>query len=274
MRAANARRIVNSGIGESGILAKLRRPCFRQFLHFRFRPEMQAARRARLDASRLEAYRHAVIAQRALENFARRRTEFWNIERTARHAIAAADAVRFLEINDSVGILHDGAIRRASRQAARIFAVHALIFAHQQHHAAVFALVLVELDQVPVIPRRLGHGLVGVVESGFAEGVAVPFQAGHFAGFAADACGGVHQLADLDIRDSPRRPGHVPACPEIRIISVEAWLIVAPYAFSTFTRKPLDSGVWAFGSVTVGVSKFAGVRAFLPSSSSIPRKPW
>ena len=120
-----------------------------------------------------------------------------------RHAIAATDAVRFLEIDDSVGILHDGCVRRTRRQAARIFAVHALVFAHQQHHAAVFALVFVELDQVPVIPCRFRHRLVGVVERGFAERVTVPFQARHFARFAADARGRIHQLADLELAVQP-----------------------------------------------------------------------
>ena len=83
-------------------------------------------------------------------------------------------------------------------QAAGLFAVHALIFAHEQHHGAVIALMLVELDEVPIVPGRFRHGLVRIVEGGFAEGVAVPFEARDFAGFAADAGGGVHQLADLE----------------------------------------------------------------------------
>ena len=159
---------------------------------------MQAAGGTGLDARRFEAYRDAIIAQRAFENLVRGRAELGNVERAARDAIAAADAMGFLEIHDAVGVLDDRGIRGARLQAAGIFAVHALIFAHQQHHAAVFALVLIELDKVPVIPGRFRHGLVRIVESGFAEGVAVPFQAGYFAGFAADAGGGVHQLADLE----------------------------------------------------------------------------
>ena len=75
--------------------------------------------------------------------------------------------------------------------------MHALIFAHQQHHAAVVALVLVELDQVPVVPLRLRHGLVAVVEVGLAEAVSVPFQTGDFARFAANAGCGIDHLADL-----------------------------------------------------------------------------
>ncbi len=201
-------------------------------------------------------------------------SEFRNVERAAGHAISAADAIRLLEIDDAVGILNDGGVRRTSREAARIGAVHALVFAHQQHHAAVGALVFVELDQVPVIPCRLRHRLVGVVKRGFGERVTVPFQAGHFAGFAADAGGGVHQLADLEFavqtwrRERPRRGRKF----GLSLLPPGSWSV--PYAFSTFTRKPLDSGVWAFGSVTAGVSKFAGVRAFLPSSSSMPRNPW
>ena len=128
---------------------------------------METAGGARLDARRFEPHRHAVIAQRALEDFARRRTEFRNVEWAACHAISATDAVRFLEIDDAVGILDDGGVGWACGQATRIGAVHALILAHQQHHGAVFALMFVELDQVPVIPCRLRHRLVAVIKSGF-----------------------------------------------------------------------------------------------------------
>ena len=61
---------------------------------------------------------------------------------------------------------------------------------------AVFALVLVEEDQVPIVPARLRHRLVGVAEDGFAEGEIVPLHASDFAGFAADAGGGVDEFAD------------------------------------------------------------------------------
>ncbi len=75
--------------------------------------------------------------------------------------------------------------------------MHALVFAHKQRDAAVFALVLVELDQVPVIPLCLRHGLVAVVEDRVGERVPVPLETGHFAGLAADAGGSVNQFADL-----------------------------------------------------------------------------
>src|SRR5579862_1975954 len=111
---------------------------------------MQAANRARFDAGRLESNRDAIIAERAFEDFARFRTEFRNVEGTAGHAITATDAILFLKIDDPVRVLHDGGIGRACGEAAWILTMHALILTHQQHEAAIFALVLVELDQVPV----------------------------------------------------------------------------------------------------------------------------
>src|SRR5271165_2939610 len=102
---------------------------------------MQAARRAGLDAGRFEPHRNAVVAQRALKDFARWWIEFRNVEWAPSHAISATDAIRLLEIDDAVGILNDGGVRRAGREAARVCAMHALVFAHQQHHGAVGALV-------------------------------------------------------------------------------------------------------------------------------------
>ena len=122
--------------------------------------------------------------------------ELGNVERAAGDAISAADAVLLLEIDDAVGVLHDGAVGGAGAQAAGIGAVHALILAHQPHQRAVFALMLVELDQVPVIPPRLRHRLVGVVETLSPKRHIVPLHARHFARLAADAGRGVDQLAD------------------------------------------------------------------------------
>src|SRR5260370_25343493 len=62
-------------------------------------------------------------------------------------------------------------------------------------------------------------------------------------------------------------PGAGPAWPEILTISSVAWLIVVAYAFSSLTRKPLNSGVCALGSFTVCASKFTIVLSFLPASS-------
>ncbi len=143
MRSANSRGVVHAGIGKAGLIAKLSRARFGEFLHFALRSEMQAARWARLDARGFEPLAHAIIAERALENLARRRTELRNIERASGHAVAAADAVRFLKVHDAVGVLHDGTIGRTRDQASRLRAMHALILAHEQHQAMIGILVLV-----------------------------------------------------------------------------------------------------------------------------------
>src|SRR5499427_10294845 len=83
----------------------------------------------------------------------------------------------------------DGAISGTRRETAGLGAVHALVLAHEPQQRAVFALVLIEKDKVPVIPARLRHGLIRVVEDGFAKRQVVPFHAGYFASFAAYAGG-------------------------------------------------------------------------------------
>ena len=56
--------------------------------------------------------------------------------------------------------------------------------------------MFVEEDQVPIIPARLRHGLVGIVENGGRKGHIVPLDARNLASFAADAGGGVNQFAN------------------------------------------------------------------------------
>src|SRR4029077_16304943 len=152
-----------------------------------------------LDARRLEPLRNAAIPQPAFENFRLRLAKFWNFKGTARHGIAAPDSIGFLKIRNAVRVLPDGAVGWASDQASRLLAVHALILAHQQLHSAVLALVFVELDQIPVIPRRLRHRLVAVVECSFGERISVPFQTRYFASLAADTRGCVYELADPEL---------------------------------------------------------------------------
>src|SRR5256884_5478103 len=118
------------------------------------------------------------------------------VEWAAGNAVTAADAVGLLEVHDAVGVLDDGPIGGTRRETTRGGAVHALVFSHQPHERAVFPLVLVEQDQGPVIPARLRHGLVGVVENGLAKRRIVPFHAGDFTSFAADAGGGVDEFRD------------------------------------------------------------------------------
>src|SRR5258708_145672 len=128
--SVDARRIVYAGLFDAVIVAKLLGASLRQILHVVFGSKMQAAGRAGFNTRRFQSLAHPVHAKRALEHLLGGGIEFGNIEWTAADAISAANAVLLLKIHDAVRILHDRAIRGASRQAARISAVHALIFAH------------------------------------------------------------------------------------------------------------------------------------------------
>ena len=109
--------------------------------------------------------------------------------------VLAADAVLLLEVDDAVRVLHDRAVGRTGAQAAGVRAVHALVLAHEPHRQPRLA-VLGEPDQVPVVPLRGRHRLVGVVEGGHLERQVVPFQARHLARLAADAGGDVDVLGN------------------------------------------------------------------------------
>src|SRR5215472_13088419 len=90
-----------------------------QILHVIFSTKVQAPSRTRLDACRLEAFTDAISAQRAFVDTLGDVIQLGNIERTARDAIAAADAVILLEIHNTVRILHNRAVRRTSFKATR-----------------------------------------------------------------------------------------------------------------------------------------------------------
>src|SRR5947207_5415696 len=123
------------------MLAKLFRAPFGKELHILLAAEVQTARRAGLDARRLESFADAIRAKRTLENAMGLGIHLRNVERASGDAVAAANAIGLLEIDDAIGVLHDGAVRRTRRQAAGLRAMHALVFAHQPHQRAVFAFV-------------------------------------------------------------------------------------------------------------------------------------
>ena len=197
VRAANRVGVVDTRVFESRHIAQLRGPLFGQELHIVLGAKVQAARRTRLDAGGFQASSYSVRAQGTLVNLLGVGIELRNIERTTGDTELAADTVFLLKIDDAVLVLHDGAVGRTGPQAARIGAVHALMLAHQPGKAAVGVLIFVELDQVPVIPVGVGHGLVGIVEVGLLERHIVPLHASYLTGLATDAGGGVNQLANL-----------------------------------------------------------------------------
>src|ERR1035437_8170283 len=186
MGPADALRIVHARVFVGGVLAELRRAPFAKIFHVILRTEVQAARRASLYTGRFQPGAHAIGAQGALKDLLRRWIKFRNVEWASGNAVLAPNAIVLVEIDDAVLILHDGPIRRACRQASGIRAVHALVFTHQPAEGAVVGGVLVKANQVPVIPRRIGHGLVGVIESSWMEGISVPLQACHLTRLAPD----------------------------------------------------------------------------------------
>src|SRR5438046_6055902 len=98
------------------MLAKLLRTIAREIQHVFLAAEVQASRRTRFDACRFEPFAHAVRAQRALEDTIGLGVHFWNVERASRDAVAAANTVGLLKIDDAVGVLHDSPVRGTCRQ--------------------------------------------------------------------------------------------------------------------------------------------------------------
>ena len=205
--AADAGRVIDAGVRKVVVIVELLRALIGKRLHVVLGAEVQTAGRAGLDARGLEALAHAIRAERALVDALGMRIEFRNVEGATRDAVATADTFVLLKIHDAVRVLDNRAVRGAGGQAARLGAVHALVLAHEPLESAVIAFVLVELDEVPVVPARFRHGLVSIVEDGFGEGQLIPLDASDLAGLAADAGGRVHELA-YDFFALRARAGH------------------------------------------------------------------
>src|ERR1041384_417949 len=197
VRAADRLRIVHACIRESRHIAKLRRASFSQLFHLVFGAEVQTSGGTGFYTGGLEPGPNSIGAQRTLEDFLGRRVEFRNVERAARNTVLTADTVLLIEVDDAVGVLNNRAVSGTRAQAARIGAVHALVLAHEPHQGSVFTFVLVELDQVPVVPFGRGHRMVSIIEGRLAERIGIPFDAGDLASLAADARRRIHELADL-----------------------------------------------------------------------------
>ncbi len=163
--------IVDAGILPPEIIAQLGGTLFGDELHVFLRTELEATGRTRFDARGLEAFAYSVGAERTFIDALSCGIEARDVEWAAGDAKLTADAVFLIEIYDAVGVFDDRAVGGAGMQATGVGAVHALVFAHQPLDGAIGILVLIELDEVPEIPARLGHRLVGVVEDGGAKGM-------------------------------------------------------------------------------------------------------
>ena len=136
----------------------------RNIQHVFLAAKMQAARGTRFNAGRLQAGANTVRTQCALIDLLGFLVKSGDIERTASHAVLAAYAIGLIEINNAIGVLDDCAIRRAGDEASWLFAVHALVFAHEPLHAIVI-FNFIEFDQVPEVPCCFRHGLVSIVKN-------------------------------------------------------------------------------------------------------------
>ncbi len=196
MGSADARRIVKTRLVEAArfqILDAL----LGMLLHILLGAEDDCSGRAGLHAGGLQADAHAVGAQGAFIRFLVLLRDARHVEWTPGHAVAAADAILFLEIDDAVGVLHDRARRRTGLETAGIFAVHAAVLADQPFQVALGILVLGETHQGPRVLAQIGR--VVIVTGAGADIVAqvIPFHAGDLAGLAADALGRVDELRHL-----------------------------------------------------------------------------
>src|SRR5437879_3778833 len=99
-----ARWIINAGGFETRNFAELFCSRFGKHFHLRLGAKMQAARRTGLNAGGLKALRNPVHTQSALENLARRGAEFRDVKGATGDAIATADAMILLEIDDAIDV--------------------------------------------------------------------------------------------------------------------------------------------------------------------------
>src|SRR5882672_9580687 len=100
-------------------------------LHVVLGAEDERARRTRLDAGRLETDGDAIGTQGAFVSLVVLLRNPRYVKRAARDAVAAADAILFVEVDDAVGVLDDRAGRGAGLQTARVLAVHAAVLADE-----------------------------------------------------------------------------------------------------------------------------------------------
>ena len=194
MRPAHAGRVVQAGVVVAAFL-QIRDTVFRMVDHVFLGAEHQRPGRTRLDARRLHADRDTVGTQGAFINRGIFLRDPRDVERTTCDAITAADTVLFVEIDDAVRILDDGARRGAGGKAARIGAVQATVLADQPFEAIV-RLLLVEAHHGPRFVTEVARAVeLPVVRADLVAQV-VPFHARGFTGFTPDTFGDVDQLGD------------------------------------------------------------------------------
>src|SRR5260370_34083624 len=113
-------RIVDARVLPAEIVTQLFGPLLGDEFHVLLGAELETAGGACFDASGFETLTDAVGAECALVNPLGLRIEARNIEGTTRHAEVAADAVFLVKVDDAIGVLHDGAVGRASGETTEV----------------------------------------------------------------------------------------------------------------------------------------------------------
>ena len=246
VRTADAIGVVQPGLVETALLQIGDAPG-RVLLHVVLAAEDDGPSGAGLYAGWLKADGNAVGTQRALVGLLVLLGNARDVEGATGDAVAAADAVVLVEVDDTVGVLNDRSRRRAGLEAARVRAVHAAVLADQPLEVATAGvLVLGELHHRPGFGGEVDRVVVGPVAGADFVAQVVPFRTRHLAGLAADALGGVDQFRHFaDLAD--RRPLGGRGGAGNHVLS-------SHHAFSTLTRNDLNSGVWVLASPTNGVS--------------------
>src|SRR5690606_9017651 len=176
-------------------------PLLRVSQHVLLRAENERAGRARFDARGLASGRDAIGAERAVVRLAVDAREPRGVERAAGDAVAVADAVLAVEVDDAVRVLHDRAGRRARGEAARLRAMHAAVLADQPLEIAALVLVLGETHHGPRMLGEIERVVVDPRARADLVAQVVPFHARDLTRLAADALRRVDQLRD---RRGPR----------------------------------------------------------------------
>ena len=172
-------------------------------------------------------------------------------------AVAAADAVLLLKVDDAVSVLNNRPGGRARLQAARVLAVHAAVFAYQPLQLAVL-FGFAKAHYRPGFGAQIGGVVVhpDAVPNLIAD--IVPLGTGHLTGFTAYAGGDIDQLRHFRLKIPRARRGRdrVGGGAFDNVLGFHRHAF-APYAFSMLTRNALYSGVCELESPTFGVRVLA-----------------